>query len=471
MNKFLPITDFIKNNIGTYVGILSTSQQVKYGKTKAGKPIYQIHPLKKILPPFWITYGGNLTGRLVIEFKFKEWPNDSKLPFAETVSIIGILDDSILIKTLLKHYQVDRKDFLNKLEINDFEKSIKRKDLKDLTIFSIDPKGCIDIDDALSIENLNDTIKIGVHIAQPICWLTKEEIITRSEKGFSTLYMNKNKNLWSEELTEKASLFAGKEKPAYSIIFTISDNKIINIESFPSTIINKLNTSYEEIDFPFIKTCQGITEKLIGKEIDSHELVSFWMVKANQFVGNNFKNIPFRTQNVSSDIIINNTLEPKISQVFTNMQMEGAFYSYEKDFHHSLNLSKYTHFTSPIRRIIDTIIHWNITYNDNIVFDIDKINILDKKTKKLHQQINLKNIIDKLPETSEMIGWVYTQDKNKCLVYFEELGFMKVLLWEQKFDYLMTDDYEKLIIGNPYTFVISKKVGFLPLQKIVIKKN
>ena len=38
------ITDFIKNNIGTYVGILSTSQQVKYGKTKAGKPIYQIHP-------------------------------------------------------------------------------------------------------------------------------------------------------------------------------------------------------------------------------------------------------------------------------------------------------------------------------------------------------------------------------------------------------------------------------------------
>ena len=39
------------------------------------------------------------------------------------------------MKTLLKHYQVDRKDFLNKLEINDFEKSIKRKDLKDLTIF------------------------------------------------------------------------------------------------------------------------------------------------------------------------------------------------------------------------------------------------------------------------------------------------------------------------------------------------
>ena len=70
-----------------------------------------------------------------------------------------------------------------------------------------------------------------------------------------------------------------------------------------------------------------------------------------------------------------------------------------------------------------------------------------------------------------MIGWVYTQERNKCLVYFEELGFMKVLLWEQKFDYLITDDYEKLVIGNPYTFIINKKIGFLPMQKIVIKKK
>jgi hypothetical protein len=42
------LIDYIKLN-NSFVGILSTSQQVKYGKTKAGKPIYQIHPLKKIL--------------------------------------------------------------------------------------------------------------------------------------------------------------------------------------------------------------------------------------------------------------------------------------------------------------------------------------------------------------------------------------------------------------------------------------
>ena len=108
------IIDYTKDNL--FVGILSTAQQVKYGKTKAGKPIYQIHPLKKILPPFWITYGGRLTGRIVIQFKFKEWNDDSKLPFGEIVSVLGNYEDSLLTKLLLAHYQIERKEFKNILE-------------------------------------------------------------------------------------------------------------------------------------------------------------------------------------------------------------------------------------------------------------------------------------------------------------------------------------------------------------------
>jgi exoribonuclease R len=297
------LLDYFKVN-NSFVGILSTSQQVKYGKTKAGKPIYQIHPLKKILPPFWITYGGKLTGRIIIQFKFKEWSEDSKLPFGEIISILGVYsplgyEDTNLINVLLYHYQVERKPFVKKLpELNDFEKELVRKKLNDLTIFSIDPKGCIDIDDALSYEKISDnTYKVGVHIAQPICWLTKEEIIERSQKAISTLYLNNdaigNKNLWSDEITEKASLFVNQEKPAYSIIFTISDNKIISTESFPSIITNKLNTDYDNIEYPFIKDCKTLTEKIIGKEIDSHELVSHWMIMANQYIGSTFENIPF----------------------------------------------------------------------------------------------------------------------------------------------------------------------------------
>ena len=83
------IIDIMKN-MKNIVGILSTSQPVKYGKTKSGKSIYQIKPIKKILPPFWITYGGKLQGRIIISFKFKEWNDDSKSPFGEIIKVIGV---------------------------------------------------------------------------------------------------------------------------------------------------------------------------------------------------------------------------------------------------------------------------------------------------------------------------------------------------------------------------------------------
>jgi hypothetical protein len=272
------------------VGILSTSQPVKFGKTKNGKPIYQIKPIKKILPPFWITYGGKLQGRIIISFKFKEWNDDSKSPFGEIIKVIGLVDESNLSETLLSHYEIDRKSFVkNELKLNDFESIIIRKDLKHLNIFSIDPKGCIDIDDALSYQEIEDKIYIGVHIAQPICWLKKQEIIDRYQIAFSTLYLNeeKNKNLWSDELTEKASLFVNQQKPAYTIMFTIQNNKVINIESFPSIIINKLNTCYEKINFPDIQKIVVAKISVVGNVIDP--LSRSFYIEAKLPIDKNFR--------------------------------------------------------------------------------------------------------------------------------------------------------------------------------------
>jgi hypothetical protein len=377
--------------------------------------------------------------------------------------------------TLLTHYEIDRKPFKNSniLE-NEYELKIIRRDMKHLDIFSIDPKGCIDIDDALSIQEVDNKIYIGVHIAQPICWLSKQQIIDRSQTAFSTLYMEKNKNLWSDEITEKASLFVNMEKPAYSTIFTIEDNKISNIESFPSIIINKRNTWYEKINYPNIMRTKEITEKIVGKEIDSHELVSYWMVETNKYIGNKYKYIPFRSQNIdeTKPKLELEKIDPKIHNIFSNMLLEGASYSYEKDHHHSLNVSKYTHFTSPIRRIIDTIIHFNITYPGNeIILDLENINLLDYKTKKFHRQMNLLETIKNLPEEKETIGYIYSKnlDSSKWMVYFEEIGLIKVKIRDNKFDYLKDSiDFNKYKIGESYPFKIYKKIGFLPNEKILI---
>ena len=61
---------------------------------------------------------------------------------------------------------------------NPLEEKITRKEYHS-NIFSIDPEDCMDIDDALSIETRDNITIIGVHIAQPICWLSEDDIKTR----------------------------------------------------------------------------------------------------------------------------------------------------------------------------------------------------------------------------------------------------------------------------------------------------
>ncbi len=461
--------DYLKDKL--IVGLLSTSQQVKYGKTSNGKPIYQVKPLDNKLPNFWLTYGGSLKGKIIVVFKFKQY-KEGTLPFGEIYNIIGLATDENLAKALMFHYQINRKALKSfELKTNSKEENIKRKDLIPLFTFSIDPKGCIDIDDALSIEKTETGYSIGVHIAQPIYFLNKEDIQKRTEEAFSTLYFDSNEELWSKNIVEASSLTQNCVKPAYSIIFTIEDCQIKNVESFPSWIENKLNTNYDEIDNPNIKLLNKISNAIFSKNLDSHELVSNWMVQANNYIGQTFKNIPFRVQNKNSTNI-DETIPEDIKKVFSNFEMESAEYSFDKDFHSSLGLNKYTHFTSPIRRIIDTIIHYTITYEDIIEIDIERINFLDKQTKKFHRQIKLNEIINQLTlpdEGKEVDGWIYKKEKNKWLVYFEELGLMKVKIVDDKLKYRIKPEMiEEYTIGQKYRFKIYKKPGFLPKEKILI---
>lgn len=447
------------------VGLLSTSQQVKLGKTKSGKPIFLVSPLDKNLPKFWMTYGGKLQGKIVVIFKFKEIKDNNLI--GELVNVIGLADDSNLSKALIFHYGINKKDLPIECKLNSNENKIIRKDFTKLNAFSIDPKGCIDIDDSLSIEKLDDIYKVGVHIAQPICWLSKEEIISKTTKAFSTLYCDTNIELWNEQVVKNASLISNQNKFAYSVIFEIKNNIIQSIESFPSLVNLKLNTNYEEINYPDIQALLCLTEKITNKKLDSHELVSYWMVQTNNYIGKQFKDIPYRVQKTND--IINYETEENIKNIFNQLNQESAIYSYDETYHSSLQVDNYTHFTSPIRRIIDTIIHYQITYNEKIDFDLDKINELDKSTKKFHRQIKLNELIKTINDF-ETIGWIYKKiTKSKWLVYFQEIGLMKVDIVDKKLEYLIKDDIcENYKVGFSYPFKIYKKSGFLPNEKILI---
>lgn len=457
-----------------YVGILCTFSPLKYGISKTGKTIYKCQPIDYSLPTIKIVYGGKLNGKIVVVFKLNSTQLEESMPLGEIYHVIGVANPENLVSTLLYHFSIVRKPFQPVTKTQERESTIQRKDLTHFYIYSIDPKGCRDIDDAFSFERVTqEKTIVGVHIAQPVCFLTKEEMLNRVESAFSTLYLGENEMipLWSESVQQKSSLLKNESRPAYSVFFTFEKNKCIGIEAYPTIIMNKYPTHYDDLTNPRIVEFLEWTRELLQQPIDTHELVSHWMLETNQYIGSTHK-VPYRVQAPTSnpnETIKCNDVNTEIQNVFRHYTMEKASYSLDTDIHASLERQKYTHFTSPIRRIMDCLIHWQITYGESLEYDLQKINQLDQATKKFHRMLELNKKIDSIQE-SQIKGYLYEKVKRGAWrLYFPELGFIKVKIVDDRLEHLICPEKElEYVIGGCYPFSLNKKPGFLPMEKIIL---
>ena len=471
------------------VGTFSTSQTQRYGKNKRGNTIFMVKPIDYRLPGFLISYGGKLKGKIAIKFKFTNW--DSKLPSGTIIDIICSLDnspDDEIEKILMYHYDIYPKKQKKQIEYND--RDIIRKEL-DLYIFSIDPDNCEDIDDAMSISINNDITTIGIHIAQPIVYLSEDDILNKSEKNFSTLYLeNERKDLWGSEITMLSSLSQNNKKPAYSIFYIFDkNNNIVDIVNYPSMIINSAVLTYDNaLNNPKAKDLFAFTNNLTCIK-DYHDMVSYWMVKTNTTVGNILKdrgNIPYR---INSEKEFDNkewNLPPDVITAFKSKSINSAEYSFENSIHSSLGVENYCHFTSPIRRIVDTWVHYKLTYDNCKSLDLDIVNYYDSVSKKFHRDLMLKKKLEGYFKDSDTIngyGYIYKIISNNVLeLYIPELElFKKVPIYNMKFDYIIIKNIDGDIlvltyddinytfkVGDRLKISLNKKLTILPQNKLVI---
>uniref|UniRef100_A0A2C9KWS8 RNB domain-containing protein n=1 Tax=Biomphalaria glabrata TaxID=6526 RepID=A0A2C9KWS8_BIOGL len=188
---------------------------------------------------------------LLFKIKVPRWEERDFLPLGSDLSQVGQAGD-IDVETqciLLKH-DVDDKEFSPRVSASirqlfpwriPASELAARKDLRDTCIFTIDSKVTDDMDDALSIEEVETGVyQVGVHIADVSYFVrenTELDDATR-ERAVSVYLENKIVHMIPIELSENlCSLIAGQDRLAFSILWRMNGAGEILNEWIGKTII------------------------------------------------------------------------------------------------------------------------------------------------------------------------------------------------------------------------------------------
>lgn len=116
-----------------------------------------------------------------------------------------------------------------------------RKDLRDERIFSIDPVGAKDVDDAISVKiNEDGTYDVGVHIADVSFFVKPNTALDRDarKRATSVYLVQRAVPMLPPALSEElCSLLPGQERLAFSVIFTMTKEAKVVKKWFGRTIV------------------------------------------------------------------------------------------------------------------------------------------------------------------------------------------------------------------------------------------
>ncbi|MFV1449180.1 ribonuclease R [Maribacter sp. HS] len=208
-----------------------------------------------------------------------DWPDDVDSPFGRISQVLGIPGEhDTEIHSILAEYGLpysfpeDVQKFADGLDTSIKEEEIrKRKDLRNVLTFTIDPKDAKDFDDALSFQKLeNGNYEIGIHIADVSHYLQKDTILDDEayERATSVYLVDRVVPMLPEVLSNNAcSLRPNEEKYTFSAIFELDENATIRNQWFGRTVIDSNERfAYEEAQH-IIETGSGeIPEEISIRE-------------------------------------------------------------------------------------------------------------------------------------------------------------------------------------------------------------
>ncbi|MBZ9629665.1 ribonuclease R [Salegentibacter sp. LM13S] len=245
------VTQILKRKRTEFVGVLD--MQKDFGFVVIGDP--------KMYTDVFVQknkMGEAKNGDKVI-VEIEEWPEKADSPFGKIIQVLGTPGEhhteihSILAQYGLPHeFPKEIEDFADQIDTSIQPEEIKRRrDMRDVLTFTIDPADAKDFDDALSFRNLdNGNVEIGIHIADVAHYLQPGTILDDEayERATSVYLVDRVVPMLPEVLSNNAcSLRPNEEKYTFSAVFEIDKNtKVVN-EWFGRTVTySDARFAYEE---------------------------------------------------------------------------------------------------------------------------------------------------------------------------------------------------------------------------------
>lgn len=457
------------NPSGEILGIVTRSQQVFTGVLHRQEKFgFIVSQNPRVQTDFFVPYDalGQIKDGDKVAFNFKDWPDDNASPTANILKSLGvpgepetemhaILHDYNLPYTFPSQVETEAEAIPHALTNDEIK---KRRDLRDVLTFTIDPVSAKDYDDAISFKILEDNLfEIGIHIAdvshyvKPGTHLDEEAF----QRATSVYLVDRVVPMLPEALSNGVcSLRPNEDKYTFSALFKIDKSGKVLHEWYGKTVIHSDHRfSYEEVQwildtesphvadsisltampytidytlFESLTTLDTLAKLLRAKRMkagaisfdrveinfqlnaenqpvnvhfktskDAHKLIEEFMLLANRSVATRMASIqpkvpfvyrvhdvpdPDKLFNLKSTIShfgyqlnlqtkhlnkgINTLLkdcagtpEQNFIDTLTLRCMSKAVYTTDNIGHYGLAFEYYTHFTSPIRRYPDILVH------------------------------------------------------------------------------------------------------------------
>lgn len=261
------VVGVIKRNWRQYVGHVDRDSVKSSAKQSRAQQTVFLIPMDKRIPKIRVRtrQAGEMLGKRVL-VTIDSWDRESRYPVGHFVRSLGELETKgAETEALLLEFDVQYRPFPKTVldclpaEGHDWRVPAStedpgwkgRRDLRDLLVCSIDPPGCVDIDDALHARVLpNGNFQVGVHIADVSHFVKPNNAMDKeaSMRGTTVYLVDKRIDMLPMLLgTDLCSLKPYVERYAFSVLWEITPEADIVSADFSKSVIRSREAfSYEQ---------------------------------------------------------------------------------------------------------------------------------------------------------------------------------------------------------------------------------